>query len=237
MLKVQTLFILLFLNIFSFGETLDGFFDKSDRFLKANVVSGKVKYASVKSSPSLLNELVAEIGTTKLTGKSKNEKLAFYINSYNILVINAIVKSYPVNSPMDIAGFFDKKKHLIAGEYLTLNDLENKKVRIYKDARIHFALVCAAISCPKLYSKAYRPTTVSSYLQSQTVKALNDGNFIRVKPNSKTVYISEIFKWYKQDFVTSEQGIIDYINKYRTSKILADYEVKYYPYSWKLNKY
>jgi len=227
----------LFLSLFftTHAETWGSIDQKVEQFFKKHVANGKVNYTAIKKSPSELNDLLNMIAETKLT-ESKNERLSFYINAYNILVIKGIVDHYPVEGPLKIKGFFDRVQYQIAGEQMTLNDLENHKIRIYKDARIHFALVCAAISCPALSSTAFTSQTVKARLQEHTEKALNDDSFIRVKSQSKTVYISEIFKWYKEDFATSDAGIIRYINQYRRVKIPSNYALKYYPYSWKLNK-
>ncbi len=236
MLKVNIVGVLFFSLFFTAHATTWGSFEqKAEQFLKKHVADGKVNYTAIKKSPKELNELIKIIGTTKLS-ESKNERMSFYINAYNILVIKGIVNHYPVEGPLSIDGFFDGEQYQVAGERMTLNDLENKKIRVYKDARIHFALVCAAISCPALTSSAYTSKTLSTHLQRQTEKALNDDNFIRVKSQSKAVYVSEIFKWYKEDFGTSDAALLRYINQYRRVKIPSSYELKYYPYSWKLNK-
>ena len=218
---------------------LAAFFNSTDIFLKTAVVNGKVKYPSIKNNSAGLNNLISMIGDMSLSGATDNEKKAFYINAYNITVIKAVINSYPIEKPLDVDGFFDSKKHKVAGEYLTLNDIENNKVRIYKDARIHFVLVCAAKGCPVIVDYAYRPDKLETQLQERTVFALNDVNFVRVKPNSKTVYISEIFKWYKQDFLAESKSLITFINKYRkdTNKLPTSYTVNNYPYNWKLNIY
>jgi len=236
MLKINIVTGLFFSLFFSvYAETWGSIDQKVNVFLKKHVADGKVNYAAIKKSPKELNELIKIIAATKLS-ESKNERMSFYINAYNILVIKGIVSHYPVEGPLKIDGFFDREQYQIAGEHMTLNDLENKKIRVYKDARIHFALVCAAISCPSLTSNAYTPKTLNTYLQRQAEKALNDDGFIRVKSQSKAVYVSEIFKWYKEDFGTSDAALLRYINQYRRVKIPSSYELKYYPYSWKLNK-
>lgn len=217
---------------------LDQFFEDTEAFLKKYVKNGLVNYAAVKANKSDIQHLVEQIETMPV-GKSANARIeAFYINSYNVLVIQAIAKQYPVKSPLDIDGFFDKKKHKIAEEYLTLNDIENVKLRKeYGDARLHFVLVCAAKGCPKITNFAYRPEKLESQLETQTKKAINDPDFIRVKTGSKLVLISEIFKWYKSDFIATDnnQDFITYLNKYRNEKINTEMKVDFYPYNWQLN--
>ena len=122
----------------------------------------------------------------------------------------------------------------MGGVSITLNDIENKLLRAqFSDPRFHFVLVCGAMGCPPLISKAYRPSSLDSQLQQQTTKALNNDAFIVTRDGS--VAVSEIFKWYKKDFVSSDQTEIDFINKYRKIKIPIDSKLSYYNYDWRLN--
>ena len=240
-MKKYLIISILLIGISSFASKakLNEFFNATDNFLKSHVSNGTVKYANIKKNPIILNRIVTQINHMNLNNTTQDEKMAFYINAYNIMVIKAVVNHYPIAKPLDVNGFFDEKKYLFASQSLTLNDIENKKIRVYKDARIHFALVCAARGCPAIVNYAYRPEKLESQLQERAVSSLNDLNFIRVKPNAETIYISEIFKWYESDFVTSKQSTIDYINKFRKAenKLPSRYKVTNYPYNWKLNEY
>lgn len=227
--------VLIFSLFCSLSFAQDAYFSKADVFFKKYVSAGKVKYAAIKANPADLNALVKLTEEFSLTGKSTNTKKAFYLNAYNVMVIKGIVSAYPVDGPMAVTGFFDKKTHKVAGKTTTLNDLENKIIRpTYKDARIHFALVCAANGCPKIANFAFTPSKVESQLESQTKKAMSDAYFVRVKGNK--VQYSEIFNWYKQDFLNEAASIIDFINKYRDQKIPAGAKGSTYTYDWKLNK-
>lgn len=213
-----------------------GFFSKTDAFLKKNVSYGKVDYAGIKAAPSELNDLVSMVGSYSLSGKSKSEAKAFWINAYNILVIKNVVNHYPISKPLDVPGFFDKIKMKIAGSSLTLSDIENKKIRpTYKDARVHFALVCAAKSCPPLANYAFMPSKIDAQLTAITKKAMDNKYFIKVSDENKTVKFSKIFEWYKADFLAEAKDIRSYINKYRSSEIGADYKESFYTYNWALN--
>lgn len=218
---------------FAFDAAQTNFFEEVNSFLSKYVSQGKVDYQSIKNNSSELDKLIGQIKTINLSSLSEKTKKAFYINAYNILVIKSVVENYPIKGPLTVPGFFDKKQHVIAGERMTLNDIENKKLRAaYNDSRIHFVLVCAAKGCPQIVPFVYTPEKLQDQLMTQTKKALNDDAFVRVKPNEKKVLISEIFKWYKEDF---PDAIIEYLNKYRSQKILTDYTVDYYPYNWDLN--
>ena len=229
--------ILISASVANAQTTMNGFFSEADKLFKSHVSNGLVDYSAIKSNSAKLNALVKYVGSASLANASKQEKKAFYINAYNVLVINQIIKNYPVKSPMDVAGFFDKNKHKVAGESLALNDLENKKLRaVYKDSRLHFVLVCAAISCPTIANYAYKPATLEQQLNARTRLALNSTSFIRVKSADKKVLISEIFKWYKADFTNETGTLTAYLNKYRKTKVPVGYKIAYYTYNWTLNK-
>ena len=124
----------------------------------------------------------------------------------------------------------------MGGKKITLNNIEHKLLRAqFKDARFHFVLVCGAIGCPPLISKAYLPSTLESQLQEQTEIALN-GTFLSVNVKKKKVAVSEIMKWYKEDFTMNGISEIDFINRYRTEKIPNTFKVSYFPYNWNTNK-
>lgn len=217
----------------SAGVTLADFFSDTDNFLKKYVSNGLVDYKTLKSNPADIKSLYTMIGKADLTDADKPTQTAFYINAYNLITIYAIVDKMPISSPLDVPGFFDTKKHQVAGAYMTLNELENKKLR--PDPRVHFALVCGAKGCPKLQSKAFLPATVMDQLTAVTKAAMNDTEFIRVNSATKTVAISQIFDWYKDDFIKSAGSDLAYINANRSAKIPSDYKKEFYTYDWKLN--
>jgi len=199
MKKIIILLTIIVTAQFGFSQSASDFFTKSDAFFKNYVVNGKVKYGAIKNNPSSLNELLDIASKLKVSKSNPKTFQAFYINSYNLSVIKGVIAKYPVKSPLSIKGFFDKKTYTIAGKATTLNDLENKILRknFPKEARFHFALVCAGLGCPPIIAEAYTPSKLDKQLQRQTVKALNNPNFIRVK--GKKVQLSQIFEWYKKD--------------------------------------
>jgi len=221
---------------FATDYSVSTFFDAANTFFKTNVKNGLVNYAHIKTNRSSLDKLVRQIATEEIASLSKTSKKAFYINSYNILVIKSLVDNMPIKSPLDKKGFFDITKHKVAGENLALNDIENKKLRaVYNDARIHFVLVCGAKGCPKIIPSAYYPEKLEAQLNAQTKQAVNSTYFIRVKDSEKKVSISEIFKWYADDF-NSYGSIISFLNKYRATPIPSSYKLDYYTYDWNINK-
>lgn len=235
---MRSLLIIVFLSLScatAFGQSTNRFFKKADQFFARYVENGKVAYQEIKQDPEMLNELVSMIGGAGIEGKSDHYRLAFYINAYNILTINEVIDHYPVTSPRDVSGFFDEIKHQVAGKDMTLNQLENQKIRTSGDPRIHFAVVCAARGCPAIVDFSYKPSRLDKQLDAKTRQTLNDDYYVRVKDRSEKVLLSEIFKWYKEDFINGDTSLISYVNQYREDTIPADYEVGYYPYNWHLN--
>ena len=213
------------------------FTEQTGAFLGDRVSDGKVDYAGVSQNRSQIDKLYQQIGEMSLKGTSDAEKKAFYINAYNIITIHQIAEHYPVKSPMDVKGFFDQKKHSVAGEQFTLNELEKKKLlEPYQDPRIHFVLVCAAVSCPPLADFAYQADQLDEQLDEKTRQALNSNSFVRVKKDQKKVELSKIFEWYQSDFTRDQPSLIAYVNRYRDQKIPASYQVKHYDYDWSLNQ-
>lgn len=213
------------------------FTEQTDAFLSERVSAGKVDYAGIARDRDQIDDLYQQIGEISLQGTSDAEKKAFYINAYNIITIHQIAKHYPVKSPMDVKGFFDQAKHTVAGEQLTLNELEKKKLlEPYQDPRIHFVLVCAAVSCPPLANFAYQADQLDEQLDEKTRQALNSNSFVRVKGGQKKVELSKIFEWYKDDFTQNNASLIAYVNQYRDQKIPANYQVSHYEYDWSLNQ-
>lgn len=208
----------------------------TNHFLEEHVESGMVDYKAMHQNPSRIQQLYEQIGSTSLENASDVEKKAFYINAYNILTIYQIVQNYPVKSPTDVEGFFDNMKHQVAGESLTLDQVEKERLmKNHFDPRLHFVLVCAAKSCPPLASFAFQADQLDEQLDERTREALNNPDFIRVNKNQKKVEVSQIFEWYKQDFTKESSSILAYINQYRDEEIPSSYQVSFYKYDWALN--
>lgn len=208
-------------------------YKKLNTFLGKYVsAAGNVNYASIKSNKTELNEIIAEFKqSTPSSSWSKNQKLAFWINTYNIFTIKLIVDNYPTSSITKIASKpWDKKIVTIGDKVYSLDYVENGIIRKqFNEPRIHFALNCASESCPILLNKAYTASNLSTYLTSQTKKFLNDTS--KNSFSKKEAKISKIFDWYKADF----PDVMGFIKKYYP----MDYTPKkttYMDYSWDLNK-
>ncbi|WP_046756268.1 DUF547 domain-containing protein [Kordia jejudonensis] len=236
MKHITITFLTVLFTTVSFAQDTATFFKASDAFFKEHVKDGKVNYKAIKKNTAELDKILASTNTISVAKSDAETFQAFWINVYNLSVIKGIVENYPVKSPLDINGFFDKTQHAVGGKKITLNDIEHKLLRgNFNDARFHFVLVCAGLGCPPIIAEAYMPNTLDSQLDRQTRIALNNDDFIKVNAKKKRVQLSEIMKWYKEDF-TQNGNEIDFINKYREEKIAEKSKISYYPYNWKLNE-
>jgi len=195
--------------------------------------TGKVDYAGLKKDHGDLKKYITLLEGQSVDGWSKERKMAYWINAYNANTINLILDNYPVNSINDIAGGkpFDKKIANLGGQSLSLNDIENNIIRPrFKDARIHFAVNCAAKSCPPLWYRAWTADNLNSQLDAQTKSFINNPTFNTIKNNE--VNISKIFDWYKDDF----GNIQEFLDKYGDKDVDKEAKVSYKEYNWDLNK-
>lgn len=233
MWKKCRLVITVVLISLSVSSQESGFIDNVNFFLQQYVSKGEVNYEEIKSNKNAFSELLMQIENIDFSDTISNEPQASLINAYNILVIHQVIQNYPIESPMDVEGFFTKTKYNVGGRNLTLNELENDVLRKeFQDPRYHFVLVCGAVDCPPLADFAYSPENLDEQLQERTQSAINDENFIYEEKG--IAYISEIFKWYVQDFGNSSKKVLEYINSFREVDLKAK-KVEYYDYDWTLN--
>ena len=214
------------------AQTVDH--SKWDQLLKKHVSpNGKVNYSGFKKDIAELDaylEILSSSSVDQLSGR--NEKMAYWINAYNAFTIKLIVDNYPVSSITKLHGGkpWDVKWVNLGGKNYSLNNIENDILRpVYKDARIHFAVNCAALSCPPLLNKAFTASNLNALLDQQTKKFINNTSFNQI--DATKVSISKIFEWYSVDF----PKLIEFINKYSTQKVNTNAKVKYNEYDWKLN--
>lgn len=228
-------FLIILFSSFSYAQDTSDFFDASDDFFKQYVSNGRVKYAEIKQNRNDLDELLNLAKRVKVSTDEPNVYKAFWINAYNIAVINGIVTQYPVKSPMDIDGFFNSKPHSLGQKSVTLDEIEKTFLlgRFHDEARFHFVLVCAAEGCPPIIAEAYRPEILEKQLQQQTAEAMNSSEFVKIEKGK--VLFSELMKWYEKDFTAENSNLIDFANKYRKTPISADLKVEFFDYNWELN--
>ena len=210
-----------------------------NKLLQDNVsLTGKVNYKDLKVDKNLVSEYLTELKThTPGTDWSQNEKMAYYINMYNAYTVQFIITKYPITSPKDIKysgkDIWNLKLVKMGEKTMTLTTVENI-LRGFGDPRIHFAINCAAASCPRLMNKAYEAKTLDSELTKMTKIFVNDLSSNQIK--EKKIEISKIFEWYALDFKVNGKTLIDFINKYSKVQINANAKIEYQPYNWSLNE-
>lgn len=205
-----------------------------DKLLKKHVSSsGAVNYAGLKSDKALLGSYLEDLSTNGIKNNwSSSEKLAYWINAYNAFTLKLIIDNYPIKSITDLHGGkpWDVKWIALGDKKYSLNQIENEIIRPqFKEPRIHFAVNCAAKSCPPLLNAAYTASNLESLLESQTRKFINDSDYNKISEGS--ISVSKIFDWYKVDF----GDLISYLNKYSKTKIGNDAKVSFEEYNWALN--
>lgn len=221
---------------------------KFDGLLKKYVSGGKVDYEGIRGEKATLDEYLKAVSSA-----SGTQKLGFYINAYNALVINALLTETTLPAKVtDVKGFFDAKKYTVGGKSQTLNDLEGFVRSEFKDPRIHFALNCGAKSCPPIPGKVFPEDDASldKILTDLTTKALN-GSSVKIDDTKKEIQVIKLLDWYKDDFITKEGSVEKYLQKWVTDEkddkgkarvaavkagTAGGYKITFQFYNWEVNK-
>lgn len=207
-----------------------------DKLLKKYVNSqGMVDYKGFKNDDAKLDEYLQMLSENKPNDKwSVQELLAYYINLYNAATIKLIVENYPVKSIKDIDGAWTKGRVSVGEKMLSLGGIENGILRKMKEPRIHFAINCASLSCPKLLDEAYTAAKINEQLDRATKEFINSDKNDISAGNPK---VSAIFDWYAKDYkMNGKQDVIGFINKYSNAKISPGSTLGYKNYNWELNE-
>lgn len=195
--------------------------------------AGNVNYNSIKSNRKELTNYITALGDNMPNDAwSKEDKLAYWINAYNALTVDLILRNYPVKSIKDIKEPWDQRLWKLGEKWYNLNEIEHQILRKMDEPRIHFAIVCASFSCPKLQNEAFTASNMEAQLTNATKEFLSDQNRNNITAN--TLNISKIFKWFSKDFKTSG-SISDFINTYTDIDISGSAKTSYKDYNWDLN--
>lgn len=204
-------------------------FDHSgyDTFLQTYVENGLVDYAGVKNNREPLDQYlksVALLDAAVFATWPRDERKAFWINTYNAITIEGIVRDYPIqyggflakkrfpqSSIRQIGDFWDTVFIKVMRKDITLNDIEHEILRKeFDDPRIHFVLVCAAIGCPLLENRAFMPEGLDDRLNAAASNFILNRDKVRLDKENNYLYLSSILKWYKKDFPLSENAAAAY---------------------------
>lgn len=208
-----------------------------DELLKKYVSdNGNVDYEGFKNSREKLLGYISILQNTfpkfdKLK-PSKEQKLAYWINTYNALTIDLILQNYPLKSIKDIDKPWDQRLWKFGNKWLNLNDIEHQILRKMDEPRIHFAIVCASFSCPKLQNTAFTVSDIETQLTTATKEFLDDSTKNYISQNN--LMLSKILKWFAKDFKTNG-SLIDFLNKYTEIEISSKAKKSFKDYNWDLN--
>ncbi|MEM6706056.1 MAG: DUF547 domain-containing protein [Acidobacteriota bacterium] len=178
---------------------------------------------------------------------TEEDELAYYLNAYNALVFAGVLERGPERDSVWKGGlisgyrFFVKRKWEVDGKRLSLKRLEDVLIREgFGDPRIHAALNCASISCPRLPQEPFLPATLETQLDAAMTEFVSEERNVEI--GRDTVTVSKIFDWFKGDFIDYEKrnggsGLISYINRYRgeQEKIPSSFEIEFFRYDKGVN--
>lgn len=197
-----------------------------------------VNYTALKKDAAFtqLVQQFADFPPEQLEGKK--EKLAFYINAYNILAMKTVVDHWPVESIKDVGSFlrpvWKKEAGTIGGKTVSLDEIENEVLRPMGEPRIHVAIVCASISCPDLRAEPYTAEKLDEQLDDQARKFLSNPQKGLVIEGERA-RTSKIFDWFAEDFEKAYGSVRMFISQY--SDLPEDIKLKTggLPYNWSVN--
>jgi hypothetical protein len=184
---------------------------------------------------------LSNLGDADPKGMADGEKKAFFINAYNAMAIAIVLERYPVKSIRDVDGAFDGIRKRIGGEMLTLDDIENR-LRAMKDARIHFAIVCASKSCPPLAARAYAAAGLDAALDTQARAFVNDPSKNRLDRFADRVALSKIFDWNRKEFERDGGSLFRYVAQFVSGSATSRWLTarlrppEFLEYDWALNQ-
>jgi len=196
--------------------------------------AGKVNYKGLKADKAVLDAYCKRLSESPVQETwAREEKMAYWINAYNAFTLKLIVDNYPTKSILNFDGgkTWDVRRIKIGDKKYSLNNIENDILRPqFKDPRIHFALNCAAKSCPPLWNHAYTAENLETTLEARTRAFVNDKSFNSL--TTSRAQVSKIFDWYGVDFGDLKK----FLNNYSETKLKASAAVVFNEYNWDLNE-
>jgi len=217
---------------------------------------GLVDYAGLGSDRQALDRFLDELrasgpSSTPALFPERQDQLAYYINAYNALVFKGVLGlGSNASTVWGISktgyGFFVRMKVDLDQRQTSLKSLEDRDIRDgFKDPRIHAALNCASVGCPRLPREPFLPETLDKQLDAAMIEFVGQETNCLVDREAGTVTLSKIFDWFRQDFEDYEArrgdgngGLIDYINRYRyaDAQVPSGLKVKFASYDKRLNR-
>ena len=196
------------------------------------IQDGKVRYGALKADLAPLTAYVEAIGATNPDSlPSPQAKLAFWINTYNALVLHSMAAEYPesrgrLGGLLGRASYFYRRNFRAGGQMRSLADIENNTIRKFGEPRIHFAIVCASVGCPWLARRAFTAENLESLLEDRAKLYFSQSRSFRLEEPA-TFRLTAIFDWFRGDFPPG------FVERYRPEA--AGRKRKYLDWDWSLN--
>ncbi|MEE9211613.1 MAG: DUF547 domain-containing protein, partial [Phycisphaeraceae bacterium] len=224
-------------------------FDHSifDQLLESHVAAhGWVDYKALSADADNLDRYIAAVAGAPFDDLGRNEKLALLINAYNAFTLRLILDHWDGGTLASIKDIPDarrwKDKRWKVGSHVwSLNDIEHEQVRPkFKEPRIHFAMVCAAVGCPILRNEAYQADRIDQQLQDQAEYAHSHERWLRFDPDKGVVYLTKLYDWYGSDFEQVAGSVLDHAADYSPDLKQAletgrKPRIRWLDYDWQLN--
>jgi Protein of unknown function, DUF547 len=212
-----------------------------DAVFLRNVRNGFVDYDGIRADPAfdryragLATAADSDLGTPEV-------RLAFLINAYNALAIQGILDGHSPSSWLGRYNYFKRQEYGLLGGTTTLEQLEHDRILPLGDPRVHFAIVCASLSCPRLASGAYDPAELDAQLEAAARAFANDPTRNRFDVQRRIAFLSSIFDWFEADFVRAAGSVQKFLARYVSDPAVAGllaqdgFEVRFVDYDWDLN--
>ena len=213
-----------------------------DEVLRVHVSDGLVNYPAIAKDSRLDRYLWYLDRVDPNALPTREDRLAFWINAYNAFAVKGILDGYSPRTKFGQLRYFIVKEHRVGGAVINLYDLERKLlIPDFQESRIHFAIVCASKSCPKLQSWVYQADKLEQQLEQSARDYINDATRNRFDRERKIAYLSMIFQWFEEDFVAHSGSLLNYVRRYVADPDLAHdletvpYRVEFLEYDWSLN--
>ena len=213
-----------------------------DGVLRTHVNDGHVNYPGIATDPRLETYIQEVNRLDPTTLNSKKDRLAFWINVYNAFAIKGILNGYSPKTKFGQYTYFIGQEYMVGGAEVNLWSVERDiLIPRFKEPRIHFAIVCASQSCPKLRSWAYTANQLDQQLNDSARRFINDPTRNVFNREEKIAYLSMIFNWFEEDFVGHSGSVLNYVQQYVNDLDLArelregTYSIKFLEYDWNLN--
>ncbi|MEC9346143.1 MAG: DUF547 domain-containing protein [Pseudomonadota bacterium] len=206
----------------------------------------RVDYRALRTGRQPLDAYVARCAGVAVDGLNRNEQAAFWINLYNALTLRCVIDHWPVDSIRDIDispglfadGPWDARLIVVAGERLSLNDIEHRILRpLWREPRMHYALNCASLGCPDLRAGAWRGADLERQLDEQARAFVNHPRGARVEDGR--LRVSSIYDWFREDFGADDLAVIAHIRAFAAPELRSALDgidsIAGDFYDWRLN--